>query len=67
MQEDGEKENIVSSGTRRNSEQMKESEGEHEPRKIRWNKKEAKGEKKRRKKIGKLVNGMKFYYTKGES
>lgn len=28
MQEDGEKENIVSSGTRRNSEQMKESEGE---------------------------------------
>lgn len=28
MQEDGEKENIVSSGTRRNSEQMKVSEGE---------------------------------------
>lgn len=40
---------------------MKESEGEQELRKIRWNKKGGKGKKKR----GKLVDGMKFCYTKG--
>lgn len=41
---------------------MKESEGEQRPRKIRWNKKGGKGKKK-----GKLVDGIKFCYTKGRS
>lgn len=41
----GKKEKIVSSGSRRNSEQRKESEREQESRNIRWNKKGSKGKK----------------------